>query len=86
MKESIKRRLQAVETMKLKNVIPDFVIVFYDDSLKSWIVRETFTKKNPKGGVVFGSGFIKLTKINTPEEYKPPEGFTGTIINEGVLE
>lgn len=64
--------------------VPELVQIFKDDSL-GWIAQETYTKKNSKGGVIPKSVNIKRIRLRSPEEYRPPEGFTGVIINEGHI-
>lgn len=84
MNNSIRSRIQAVENIKQNNNVPDLVQIFKDASL-GWIAQETYTKKNSKGGVISKSGIIKRIKLTNPEDYKPPEGFNGVIINEASM-
>lgn len=83
--QMIRKRLQVLEQAK-KTAVPELVIIFWDDAKGRWIAKEQYARKSVKGGVVPFSGRCKLIPLERPEDYEPPEGFTGTIISEGVLE
>ena len=82
----IRKRLQILEQAKQKVEVPDLVIIFWDETKNQWIAQEQYVKKNPRGKVIPESGTVKLIPLDRPEDYKPPEGFRGTVINEGILE
>ena len=83
---TIKKRLQAIEQAKANVNVPDVVIIFWDESEGHWIAKEQYTRKNTKGKVIPYSGKVKLIPLESPEDYKPPEGFSGTIMIEGEIE
>jgi hypothetical protein len=85
MNESIRKRIQAVESRNQNKNVPDLVQIYKDDSL-GWIAQETYTKKNSKGGVISKSGNVKRILLTSPKDYEPPEGFKGVIINEGNID
>ena len=82
----IRSRLQAVENAKKGVGVPDLVIIFWDESKNQWIAKEHYVKKTFKGKVIPRTGRIKTIPLNDPDEYRPPEGFKGSIIHEGELE
>ena len=83
---TIKKRLQAIEQAKANVNVPDVVIIFWDESEGHWIAKEQYTRKNTKGKVIPYSGKVKLITLESPEDYKPPEVFSGTIMIEGEIE
>ena len=85
--QMIRNRLQAVEQARKKSDAPDVVMVYRDSVNGGWIAQEQYVKKNLNGKVIPHSGTVKLIPLINPEEYRPPEGFRGTIlIGEGDLE
>ena len=82
----IRSRLQAIENAKKGVGVPDSVIIFWDKSKNQWIAQELYIRKNPKGKVIPRTGKTKLIPLESPDSYKAPDGFRGTIINEGTLE
>ena len=81
----IRSRLQAVENAKKGVGVPDLVVIFWDESRKQWIAQEQYVKKTSKGKVIPRTGKNRFIPLGDPDEYRPPEGFKGTIIREGVL-
>ena len=81
----IRSRLQAVENAKKGVGVPDLVIIFWDKSKNQWIAQEQYVKKTSKGKVIPRTGRNRFIPLTDPDEYRPPEGFKGTIIREGVL-
>ena len=82
----MRSRLQAVENAKKGVGVPDLVIIFWDESKNQWIAKEHYVKKTSKGKVIPRTGRIKTIPLNDPDEYRPPEGFKGSIIHERELE
>ncbi len=82
----IRSRLQALENAKKGAGVPDLVIIFWDEAKKQWTAREQYIRKNSKGKVIGRTGMIRFIPLESPDSYKAPEGFRGTIIHEGVLE
>lgn len=82
----IRKRLQALENAKKGFGLPESVIIFWDESEKQWIAKELYVRKSSKGKVIPRTGRIKLIPLNNPDDYRPPEGFRGTIIHGRVLE
>lgn len=73
MNRSILKRIEALEHRAKHQSIPELVMIFYRDDLKSWVVQETYHA----GGDVYKQ---MLTKVNMPSEYILPEGFSGTCL------
>ena len=73
MNRSILKRIEALEHRAKHQSIPELVMIFYRDDLKSWVVQETYHA----GGDVYKT---TLTKVNRPMEYTLPEGFSGTCL------
>lgn len=85
MMHNIRSRLQAVERSKVKNNVPEFVLIYYDEKFSCWIAKEQYVKKTTKGKTIKGTGRSKYVRLASPDEYIPPEGFVGAIIKEGDL-
>lgn len=82
----IRSRLQAVENAKKGVGVPDLVIIFWDKSKNQWIAQEQYVKKTSKGKVIPRTGRNRFIPLGDPDEYRPPEGFKGTVIHGRVLE
>ncbi len=73
-KQAIIKRVDALETQTKKKHIPNLILISFNEDYKSWIAKELY------------GHCAKFVKIHDPDDYKAPEGFSGTIIIEGVLE
>lgn len=82
----IRSRLQAVENAKKGVGVPDLVIIFWDKSKNQWIAQEQYVKKTSKGKVIPSTGRNRFIPLVDPDQYRPPEGFKGSIIHERELE
>ena len=82
----IRNRLLALEHSKKHSNVPVLVFVFWDEAKQQWYAKEQYVKTNSKGKIIPRTGRIKLIPLNSPDEYRPPEGFKGTIIHGRVLE
>lgn len=58
--------------MKRKKRPPESITVYYDERYNYWVAKESHGHCS------------KYVKIPDFDEYKPPEGYNGTIIIEGV--
>ena len=85
MLQTIKSRLQVIEQAKKTVNVPELVIIYWDALNGSWIAKEQYVKKNSKGKVIKGTGKEKKILLNSPKDYKAPEGFKGTLLIEGGL-
>lgn len=81
----IRKRLQALEQVT-KQPVPELVNIFWDVAKNQWVAQEHYVKKNQKGKIIPFTGRVKLIPLDDPDSYRPPEGFRGTVINEGILE
>lgn len=80
----IKNRLKALENTGRKET-PELVLIVFDESDSKWKAQEHYFKYDLKGGVIEGSLKLKSIILESPQSYKPPEGFVGTIVDEGTI-
>ena len=83
---TIRNRLGALEKARKKVDIPELIMVFWDDDNKIWIAQEYYVKRNSKEKIISRTQKVKTILLKDTTEYKPPEGFKGTIIDGRVLE
>ena len=82
---NIRSRLSAVEHSKKDSSIPVLVIVFWDEGKQQWYAKEQYVKTNSKGKILPRTGKTKLIPLESPDSYKAPEGFRGSVLKEGVM-
>lgn len=83
---TIRNRLGALENARKKEEIPELIMVFWDEEKQSWTAQEHYIKRNSKGKIISGTQRIKKLFLNDSAEYKPPEGFKGTMIDGRVFD
>lgn len=82
---TIRSRLKVVEQVKKNTVVPEMVMIYWDDAKGKWIAKEQYIKRNSKGKPIAGTGKSKLISLDSPEEYQLPVGFKGVVLNEGRI-
>ena len=86
MLQTIRKRLQALEQAQGTVNTPECVFITWDEAISHWVAIEQYVQRDSRKNILPMTGTTRRVLIDSPDSYKPPKDFTGTILKEGDME